>query len=305
MLEWKTSEWRDAVLTWASAQGVEPTGEAEQTKLSAWSTVLRIPCRDGYAWFKACGPGTAYEVGLLRALDAYGTPHLLKPLALDPHRGWALLPDGGPTLRDVLSRDKDLKHWERVLPKYAEIQRHVEHRALPGAEDHRPQQLPALFDALLEELVVGPRAELQALRPKVAQWCDELASSGIVSTVQHDDLHDNNVFTHRGHDLVFDWGDASLAFPFSSLLVTLRSIASTFELDPGAPELRRIRDAYLEAWTDSHSRVELELLSLLATRVGKISRSRAWQRALTGVESPEHIEAPPGWLEELLEEDVF
>ncbi|MCU1592737.1 MAG: hypothetical protein JWO12_129 [Frankiales bacterium] len=305
MQEWTTPQWREEVLAWTTEQGVTPTGEAEQTKLSPWSTVLRIPYPDGFAFFKAGGPGTGYEAGLLQALAEYGTPHVLTPLALDPVRGWILLPDGGPTLRDLHGRDKDLRHWERVLPKYAETQRHLENRELPGAEDHRPEQLPALFEALLEELEVGPRAELEALRTKLDQWCAELAASGIIPTAQHDDLHDNNVFTSRGHDLVYDWGDASLAFPFSSLLVTLRSVASSFDLAPGAPELERLRDAYLESWTDTHSRAELELLALLATRVGKISRSRAWQRALTGVDSPEHAEAPPGWLEELLEPDVF
>jgi hypothetical protein len=303
--EWTTPQWRNEVLDWAASHDVVPNAEVTQVKLAAWSTVLRIPTREGYVFFKAGGPGTAYEAGLMRALVAYGTPHLLTPLGIDVARGWLLLPDGGPTLRDRLGRDKDLAHWERVLPKYAELQRHVEHRGLPGAEDHRPAQLPDLYDELLADLAVGPRAELEALRPKVAQWCQELTTSGITATVQHDDLHDNNVFTHRDHDVFYDWGDASLAFPFSSLLVTLRSIASTWELEPGSPELQRVRDCYLEAWTDTHSRTELELLALLATRVGKVSRSRAWLRALTGVEAGQHAEAPPGWLEELLEPDVF
>ena len=305
MQEWTTPAWRDEVLAWAAEVGVEPTGEVEQTKLSPWSTVLRIPYRDGYAFFKGGGPGTAFEAGLLAMFDAYDTQHVLAPLALDPERGWILLPDGGPTLRDQLSRDKDLAHWERALPKYAELQRHLENRVLPGVEDHRPSQLPDLFDQLLADLTIGPRAELEALRPKLSRWCDELSDSGIIATVQHDDLHDNNVFTHRGHDRIYDWGDTSLAFPFSSMLVTLRSVASRFELEPGGPELERLRDCYLEAWTDTHSRAELELLCLLATRVGKVSRSRSWQRALIGVDSPEHAEAPPGWLEELLEPDVF
>ena len=100
----------------------------------------------------------------------------------------------------------------------------------------------------------------------------------------------------------FDWGDADLAFPFTSMLVTLRVARSRW------PDLAlaRLRDAYLEAWTDTHSRAELELLTLLATRAGKVGRAAAWVRALTDVPDPgEHREAAPGWLEELLEEDVF
>ncbi|MGB8650912.1 MAG: phosphotransferase [Mycobacteriales bacterium] len=300
MTDWTSPTWHAEALAWAD---VTPVGPVTQPHLRPWSTALRIPTADGVVWFKAGGSGTAFEARLLRALNAYGAPQLLTALKVDVERGWLLLPDGGPTLRSALDRDPDLHRWEPVLQGYAALQRAVEHRALPGAEDQRPQCMPALLEALLRELPVGPRAELEALQPRFAGWCDELAGSGVVPTLQHDDLHDNNVFASG---VVYDWGDAVLAFPFATLLVTLRSAARRWELAPGAPELVRLRDAYLEPWTDTHSRTELELLCLLATRVGKVGRSRAWQRALTGVPDPgEHAEAAPGWLEELLEEDVF
>ena len=296
---------RDEALAWAAEHGVTPTGEVVP-RVRLWSTCLQIPTADGDVWLKAGGAGTAYEAGLLRAMLACGTPHLLTPLAIDVERGWLLLPDGGQQLRLLLDRDPDLAHWDRVLPKYAALQRHLEHRVLPGTPDNRPERMPEVLARLLGELPLGPRAELEALQPRFATWCDELATSGIAATVQHDDLHDNNVFSNGTLDRFFDWGDASLAFPFSSLLVTLRTAASRWELAPGAPELVRLRDAYLEPWTDTHSRTELELLALLATRVGKVGRADAWLRALTGVPDPgEHREAAPGWVEELLEEDVF
>jgi hypothetical protein len=165
--------------------------------------------------------------------------------------------------------------------------------------DLRPARLPALFADLVARLPVQYRTELEALLPRFTDWCVELTASGVAATVQHDDLHENNISTS---DVFFDWADAALAFPFSSLLVTLRSARNRWpDLD-----LARLRDAYLEAWTDNHSRTELELLCLLATRVGKVGRATAWERALTGVPDPgEHREAAPAWLEELLEEDVF
>lgn len=49
-------------------------------------------------------------------------------------------------------------------------------------------------------------------------------------------------------DRFFDWGDASVAHPFTSLLIALRAMADTFGLPPGDPVLRRFRDAYLEPW---------------------------------------------------------
>jgi hypothetical protein len=300
-MQWTTDAWRTAALTWAAEHGTEPVAKLTQ-HIRPWSTALRIPTADGTVWLKAGGPGTAFEAGLVQALTRYGAPHLLVPLAVDVDRGWLLLPDGGPTLRSVLDRDPDLGRWEQVLGKYAELQRAVEGRPLPGVEDQRPERMPALFDRLLEELPVEQLADLRALQPRFETWCEELAESGITATVQHDDLHDNNVFASQ---LFFDWGDATLAHPFSSLLVALRSAAARWSLQAGAPELVRLRDAYLEPWTDAHSRTELEFYALIATRVGKVGRSAAWVRALQGVDPGVHAEAAPAWLEELLAPDVF
>jgi len=287
-----------SLLDWLHDSGWAPTGEVV-ARIRPWSSSWRVPTADGTVWLKANGPGCAHEARLYQTLVEASAPHVLTPLALDVQRGWLLLPDGGPTLLSLLDRAPDPQHWERVLQKYAALQRHVENRALPGIPDERPARMPALLADQLARLPVEHRDEVEALLPRFTDWCEELATSGIASTVQHDDLHENNVFTS---DVVFDWGDAALAFPFSSLLVTLRSARTRWpDLDLG-----RLRDAYLEAWTDTHSRAELELLALLATRVGKVGRASAWERALTGVPDPaEHREAAPAWLEELLEEDVF
>ena len=300
MESWTSSNWRGEVLDWVAEQGVRPHGEVTQPRLRPWSTALRIPTREGVAWFKAGGSGCAFEAGLLQALALYDAPHCLRPLAVDVDRGWMLLPDGGPTLRETAPA---LSDWERVLTGYAVLQRSVEGRVLPGVEDLSPHLLPSVLDDLLATVAVDGIEDLRAMQPRFAGWCDELATSAIVDTVQHDDLHDGNVFADG---TVFDFGDACLAHPFSSLLVTLRVAQDRFALPAGGAELRRLRDAYLEPWTDRHSRAELELLALLAVRVGKVCRVRAWQRALAGVADPgEHAEAVPGWLEELLEEDVF
>jgi len=299
-MHWTSPAFRTEALSWAEAHGVRPHGQVTQPRIRPWSTALRIPTREGVVWFKAGGPGCAFEAGLLQTLALYDAPHVLTPLAVDVDRGWMLLPDGGPTLRDT---GTTLADWERLLPKYAELQRSVEHRALPGADDLSPHRLPQVLDDLLSRVPVAPLQELRALQPRFGSWCEELTSSSVVPTLQHDDLHDNNVFAT---DVIFDFGDACLAFPFASLLVTLRAVADHWTLAPGAVELERLRDAYLEAWTDVHTRVELELLALLATRIGKVGRVVAWQRALLGVDDPgEHAEAAPGWLEELLEPDVF
>ena len=47
---------------------------------------------------------------------------------------------------------------------------------------------------------------------------------GIRETVQHDDLHDGQVFLGAGVHQVLDWGDACVSHPFFTLAVTLEGV---------------------------------------------------------------------------------
>ena len=58
-----------------------------------WSTVLTVPTATGPVWFKAAGPGTAYEARLLRELAGWGTRMILEPLAVEV--GLAEVPTDG------------------------------------------------------------------------------------------------------------------------------------------------------------------------------------------------------------------
>jgi hypothetical protein len=48
--------------------------------------------------------------------------------------------------------------------------------------------------------------------------------------------------------------------PFFGVVVALRSVADRFGLEPGAPQLDRLLDAYLETWTALASRSSLRAL---------------------------------------------
>ena len=101
-----------------------------------------------------------------------------------------------------------------------------------------------------------------------------------------------------------DWGDAAVAHPFASLVTTLNSVAYRLGTDPDGPELRRLRDAYLEAWTDVLPRPALHDVLGLALDLGRIGKSAAWARALSGVD-PVAMgtfgDAPAMWLVDLIE----
>ena len=319
--------WRDVpgLVAWSrerlAAAGHAVGGEPALEKARAWGSVLRWDLPDGRFWLKAVGVGLRHEPALLRALARGAPTHVLPPLAVEPARGWILLPDGGPTLREVAGDQHDLAHWERLLPSYAELQRevmgHAEAMVAMGVPDFRVERLVEAYDEALAlspaEQGVGAEGgatleqldDVRRLRPKVVAWAESLAAYRIPASINHDDVHDNNVFASPDGTLrVFDWGDASVAPVVTSLLVALRAAALRLEVPYGSPELFRLRDAYLEVWSDLVPARDLRAATDLALRLGAISRSQCYVRALAGATDEERapwISGVGGWLTELLE----
>ena len=318
---WRDPRWRTGALEWATGQlalaGLETDGEPEQPHVRTWSTAFRLPLRGGgAAWLKSVGPGSAQEPVLAGALGAWVPEHVLVPLAVEPARRLLLLPDGGRTLR---ASGAGLPSWEAMLQAYARLQFEVVPHAgallALGVPDTRPERLPDLVDDLLADdgaqLVGRPggldpdvRRRLTAGRDDVARACLDLARGGVPATVQHDDLHDGNVFVTDGGYRFFDWGDATVSHPFLSLLVALRMAAGALGLPAGDPALGRLRDAYLEPWTTVGTARELRRQCDLALLVAPLARALTWRRILRGVHPDERGEwagSVPGWTAEYLE----
>jgi hypothetical protein len=315
---WHDPRWRAEATAWIEEQlghhGLRITGPIEQPRIRPWSTALIVPTNAGTTWFKACGPGSAYEAALVATLARWQTPRIVEPLAVDADRSWLLSPDGGTLLRDALAGDAGIEDWERILPEWAEMQRHLAPRAdeliALGVPDLRPAVLPARFADLIDapdaELSEPDRERLRAFLPAYAEWCAELTASAIDASLQHDDLHDGNVFVGPEGDRFFDWGDAGVAHPFGTLLVTFRSIASRGlgAADQEGRTLARLRDAYLEPWTADHAPTELRAAVTTAIRVAMVGRALSWQRGLWGVPLDDRGEWSGnvgGWLMELFE----
>ncbi len=244
---------------------------------------------------------------------------MLLPLAVDVARGWMLLPDGGPRLRDLAPGergDHDLEAWIRLLPVYAELQRSTEGRAdalvAAGVPDERPGRLVGILDGLVGSDPIWARLDPGDIEPgavarglllragaDVAILAAALGSSGIHPSVEHGDLHGGNIFVGSGGVRFYDWGDATVAHPFGTLTTTLRSIAYHTGLDADGPELTRVRDAYTESWTDVLPRSGLAEVARLAADLAQIGKSSAWARAMEGVEPAamgEYAGGAGGWL---------
>lgn len=292
-----------------------------------WSTLLRIPTSDGPVWLKASGPGTAYEARILQASQHWAVPQLPIPLAVDADRAWLLLADAGSPLRRELATSRNLRQWLAILPEYAQVQMALTPRVgemlALGVPDLRPRTVPTHYTRLLSDHVwlrLGAsdgisRDDLHRLRqltPQITRWSEQLEALGISPTLQHDDFHDGNVFVRRssrGVAYVFlDWGDASVAHPFGTLLASLRNVATWMDEPVDHKLLGALRDAYLEPWTAHYDRADLLDAVRWATRLAKVGRALAWRRALTGANGTEratYAEFVAGWLRDLLADDSW
>ncbi|WP_432521178.1 aminoglycoside phosphotransferase family protein [Kineococcus sp. SYSU DK006] len=262
---------------------------AELVKHRPWSTVWRLSTPDGPVWLKACPGATRHEVRLLEALARWRLPHALPPLAVDAERGRVLLPDGGPTVREVAPADAGAaaRRWADVLAGYAQVQAastaHADDLVALGVPDLRLPVLPEVAAELVRRWAPQVRDQLPRLREEAA----ELAELGPAAALQHDDLHDGNVFAAGGRP--FDWGDACVAHPFTSLLVAL-----------DVPDPAPARRAYLAqwaaaGWAPADARAAERAVEL-GVRLGRVTRAHSWARALAAWPAPpEPFADAPGW----------
>jgi hypothetical protein len=292
-----------SALTWALAQ-VSPS-EVSHLRSRPWAEIWRVDSAIGRWWLKVNTAGTAYEARLPTELSRTGSS--LVPYSLShPTEPWCLVADSGLSARDDLQGAESgarIAFWTPVMAGYAELQRMAAPEALRsvGLPDLSAAALLDRFDEVVTdrrwfaaeatpELSRKEWEQIQACRPRLAEAAAELADTR-PATVQHDDLHDANVFGRADAVRIIDWGDASLAHPFGTLLITLDVLASQLQCTRHDPRLAPVRDAYLEVWrTGGESAAELHRELDLAVRTGGLARAAAWRRALGSPEAGQQLD---------------
>lgn len=324
-LPWEQPTWLDQVSAWIHAeleqQSIGVTGPIEVLHMRPWSAFARVPTTSGLVYFKAPSPAMKFEAALAQAL-AHWRPDCMPPvLAVHLDRGWLLSADAGVTLRSLGQTIEQLPHWHKILPLYAELQIEsairVKDLLALGAPDRRLAALPRLYDELLadtDNLRVGLSPGLTAdehrrlldRRLRFAAQCEQLADYGLPETIVHEEVHENNVVMRDGRYTFTDWSDSSVAHPFFTMLVTLRSVAHWCKLDEDGPEVRRLRDIYLEAWTKFGPRQNLLVAFDVAYRLAMVNRSLSWRSGLGTL--PEkylaEYDGVYGWLQDYLEAET-
>jgi hypothetical protein len=274
---------RAAAEEWIRAH-VTPTGPIQTVHERPWATVLRVPLASEAVWFKACGSLQTFEPNLTARLFIRWPAVVPQVLGCDRDRAWLLLSDSGIKIA-ALGNPPDL--WLALLPRYAELQQgeavHAGEHLEDGVPDLRVATLPGRYEALLSRDLPLENAEIAGLHQlarRFEQLCAELDAATVPETVQHDDLHMNNVYFRNGIIRVIDWGDSCISHPFASLVPTFRFLQERNGLPVGHSWFRRLRDAYLEPWGSG-----LAETFALATRVGAFAHAMAplaQREALTG-----------------------
>jgi hypothetical protein len=293
---WRNPLWLAAAEEWIGAEcaraGLERTGPAIG-RGRMYSVVARVSVTDGTVWFKASPPASSFEPALLAALAGWYPDRFAAPIAVDLDRAWSLTQDGGPTLRENQTRPKDTGAWRVMLRTYGALQcglaSHVDDLLALGLADLRPSSVPGRFERLLadpatERVIDAPggitRAQHEALRalaPRLREWCAELDDLGIAASIDHSDVHPNNIFAATSTP--FDWGDAAVAHPFASMLIALRTAAEQAGLPPRSPELAALTEDYFRPWLEAgHAWTALDRSLALALRIAPLARALAWGR---------------------------
>jgi hypothetical protein len=318
---WTDASWRAGFEAWIdealTGAGERRRGQFQQIQVRPWSTVLQVETDGGTRFAKAGAATQRQEPAVLRILAELDPSLVPVLLAADEERGWSITADAGRQARQLPDADAVLDAFTAVLPRYADLQiaatRHLDALLDAGVPDARSGSLVASLGRALDDAdwfegpfedALAPREidELRDRLPQLARLTAELEAGPIAPSIQHDDLHDANLFLGDG-GRILDWGDAVIGHPFGSLRVVGIALENRFELDAAGPEVQRLWVAYLEPWETLAPRAELLELARRAVELDAASRALTWTRIiemLPGEEIAEWRYAPAAWMRELL-----
>jgi hypothetical protein len=224
---WEDPDWLAEAVAWVDERLAEASrsrsGNVEQPHVRTWATALRVPTADGPVWFKANTPALRHEVAVVERVSARVPDRVPPLLASDVGRGWMLMADAGDRLREVVVEERSLHRWHDVLAGAADValalEPDVDDLVAAGVPDLRLARLADDYAELVHRIEVEQR--FRDAVGRVRDLVDELASYAVPETLQHDDLHDGQVFVKDGRNLILDWGDAVISHPFFTMSVTL------------------------------------------------------------------------------------
>jgi hypothetical protein len=223
---------------------------------SSWngSAILRIETGDGRFYLKASPGYFRHEGEVTAMLSGYFPDVVPRPAALDPRRGWMILPDFG----DMFVGGSDLETWEEALVTMASVHRAsspiIDELLMNGCVDRRPgveiEQIGRLASGELGPIADGYPDRLHGASARFERLATDLEAASIPMTLVHGDFHPANIAIRGDGYVIFDWTDACIAHPF----VDIETYLYTFGPPTTDAAIRdRLLRRYLEEWDDAMS----------------------------------------------------
>ena len=273
----------------------------EQVKHWSISSVLRVRTSGPTMYFKVPARLPLFvEEGIVTARLAERFPgYVPAPLAIEPERGWLLLPE----FDELFPWTAPLETRADALRRFAGLQRRsaaeIDELLADGCLDRRLEVLEAQIHPLLHDPVATARftadetIELRRLEPALEQLCRRLDALGPPATLVHGDLHMLNVARLNGELVYFDWTDACISHPFLDLI--------SLQWEPDETSRAVLLNAYLEGWDGAAEPELLQEAVELAAVVRPLHHAVSYRTIVAGLEeSAQGEHATDEFLRELL-----
>ena len=241
---WEAVGWFGEASSWILERADAPIEQRSARSISAF-------LQAGDAYFKAVPRIFAAEPAITEGLSHRHPGLVPEVIDVDLERGWLLTRNFGDEKLAAANPERRID----TLEAYADLQlawvgRQDElfalgcpDRTLTALDEHLDvvlgdveAMLPGSPDGLSEEQLQA----LPSLRARLRAAAARVAALEIPATLDHGDLHAENVALMDGRPLVFDWSDGCVALPLVSITPMLAWD------DMPVRVRRRLRDAYLE-----------------------------------------------------------
>ena len=300
---WGTEEFRDELREWCASY-VGAVAAMEQQKLRGWATVWRVETSHGLWFAKQNCPGQQIEIPLMATLSEV-VPDRVVPVTA-ARDGFLLTPDQGDVFYETAGGD--LANWVRLAREAAELQRallpHQDALLAAGLTELRPEQGSDYLAARVEQYAALAQGDSRRLAPEVAdrlrahlpvvrRWGEQVAALGLPLTLNHNDLHENNVFDVAGRLRFFDFGDSLVTEPLGVLLIPLNILGEKLGAGDDDERLWQVAEAALEVWSDLVPMAELRAALPAALQLGRLGRVESWVRCQPSLSDAELAEWGP------------
>ncbi|REJ07867.1 hypothetical protein DY023_02565 [Microbacterium bovistercoris] len=278
---WSSQEFLDDLREWISPH-VGEVRSLERVKDRPWAAVWRVDAAAGVHYVKQNCPAQQQEARVLSVLSRVAPEHVVAPVAVDVRRDLTLTADQGRVLRDLPEHDR----WAELLRDAMLLSRasasHLDELALTTID-------PAEAREYVERARDGWRIPdefregVDAALTSAGDAGEELASLGLPLALNHNDLHDANVFAPEGRLRFFDFGDSVASSPLAALRIPLEGYARRLGTDVADARVRAAADAALEVWSDLAPMSQLRASLPAAWRIAALGRAESWHRILSTV----------------------